>query len=81
MAVERSPEEQVRYLLKRLALETTQSGMLEELADDIGVHRSTVWAWNTAGRVPEHKARWLNRMYGDELCPLNELCPGIQSAE
>lgn len=78
MSVERSPEEQVRYLLKRLALEFTESGTIEELALLIGVHRTTVSDWNTAGRVPEHKARYLQRRFGAGVAPAEELCPGIE---
>jgi hypothetical protein len=78
MTVERSPEEQVRYLLKRLALEFTETGTLEELADDIGVHRTTMSAWMSAGRVPDHKARYLQRRYSNDFAPAHELCPGIE---
>lgn len=73
----RSPQEQVRYLLKRLALEVTPEGTLEALADEIGVHRTTLSGWNTEGRVPLFKARHLNKRFGDELCPIEDLCPNI----
>lgn len=75
--VERSHEEDVRYLLKRLALEVTPEGTLEALATRIGVHPTTLSSWRGMGDVPAAKARWLQRIFGHHA-PAARLCKEIR---
>ena len=75
-------KERVKYLINRLALELfPPQGMLKDLADDIGVHPTTISLWLSAGSVPAPKARYMQRRYGVELAPAHELCREITAPE
>ena len=64
LSIERSPDEDVRYLLKRLALDTTKEGTLAAFADLIGKDATTVSRWMTEGDVPAYAARHLQMRFG-----------------
>jgi len=71
---ERTPEENVRYLLKRIALEATRDGTIESLAARLGTHPNTIGAWMRKGYVPRLSAIKLEETFGPELAPADQLC-------
>ena len=66
-------EEEVRYLLNRLILETTKTNLAREFALLINRHPTTVSDWMRNGDVPRVAAQELERTFGAELAPANRL--------
>lgn len=73
ISITRDPQEYVRYLLRRLALEVTQKGDLASLAEDLGLHYVTIARWAAQGWVPRNRAEFMQRKYGEALAPANAL--------
>lgn len=61
---ERDFAENVRFQLKKLALEATREGTLEKFAELIEKHPTTVSGWVTAGDVPDFQAKRLEKRFG-----------------
>lgn len=82
VTITRNPQEYVRYLLRRLAVEITKEGTLNALAEKINVDPTTIWRWSTRGAVPRRKAVWLQTTFGETLCPAEHLSPpGTEETE
>lgn len=75
--IERSFEENVRYLLDKLALEVSLERTLEKLAELAGVHPTTLSHWRTGGDVPAFQAKRLENRFGRELAPSDKLSKEI----
>lgn len=74
MTPDRTPEETVRFLIRRLALSVTREGTIEAFAAHHGTHPNTVHAWMRKGYVPRESALGLQERYGIELAPAEQLC-------
>jgi DNA-binding transcriptional regulator YdaS (Cro superfamily) len=75
----RTFEENMRVAIKRLALEVTRNGTIEELGTLIGTHPVTVSTWISLGRVPPRKARFIESLFGREHVRAEELSPEISA--
>lgn len=79
--VERDFKENVRYILKRVALEVSVEGSLEKLAERMNVHPTTISHWMRQGDVPPFRARNLQAVFGLDLAPANKLSQEIADKE
>lgn len=70
---ERDFAENVRFRLKKLALEATKEGTLEKFAELIEKHPTTVSGWMTAGDVPDFQARRIEKRFGRDKIKAEEL--------
>jgi hypothetical protein len=69
----KTPQARVSYILRRCALELHHLGELTLLADEMGVSLNTVTRWAKVGRMPGTKARWLERRFGSDIAPHDQL--------
>ncbi len=64
--VEHDFHQAMKNTLKKLALDFTELGTLEELAELIGVHPVTVLTWCSIGKVPPKKALFIEKIFGSD---------------
>ena len=69
-------KEKVSFHLRTLALRIDpRNGHLQSLADEIGVHSTRMTAWINQGYVPMFQVRKLQKRFGEDHVPVDELCP------
>ena len=76
---ERTFEDNVRYLIDRMALECSTERTLEKMAEILEVHPTTISYWRSKGDVPPWRARWLETRFGRDLAPCEKLSKEIAS--
>jgi hypothetical protein len=66
----------VSYYLRLIALRVNpRTGHLTALAEELGVHPTTISAWIDKGYVPEFQVKKLVKRFGKKTVSLDELCP------
>lgn len=70
----------LKNTLKKLALDYTTHGTLEELALLIGVHATTVLTWCSIGNVPPKKARFIETIFGQDVVKAATLSRDLANA-
>jgi hypothetical protein len=69
-------QEVVSFVLRQCALLCDpRHGHLKSLAEAIGAHEVTVSVWIGQGYVPEHQVYKLQKKFGEQNAPLDDLCP------
>lgn len=70
-----SRSEIVAYHLRRMAKRIDPiTAHYVKLAEEIGVHQTTMSDWIAQGYVPHFQCKKLHRRFG-KLAPLDDLCP------
>jgi hypothetical protein len=68
--------EVVSYYLRTCALRVDpRYGYLTSLAEEIGVHVTTLSAWIEKGYVPHFQVKKLIKRFGRKVVSLDDLCP------
>lgn len=73
---EMTRQELVSFILRQCALLCDPiSGHLKSLSPLLEVHDVTLSVWISQGYVPEHQVVKLQKRFGEDNAPLDDLCP------